>query len=228
MADHAHEHDPGHHSHSHGHHHDRGIKAIVRYLRHAPKLWRSEVNAAVVDLAAPGEGERALDIGAGMSPGVVLAARRGADVTAVEPTPFMRRVSQLRRMAQRGRARITVVDGSAEALPAADGSIDALWAVNTMHHWTDADRAVAEIARVLGPGGRVVLVDECFDDPAHPDYERFGARRGSHEDHGFHSADVDTMAGRFRDAGLHEVDTSRTEIAGRPVVSVVIGLGTST
>ena len=36
---------------------------------------------------------------------------------------------------------------AAEQMPIEDGSIDAVWAVNTMHHWTDLERGVAEIAR---------------------------------------------------------------------------------
>ena len=204
----------------HGHNHDRGAKGILRYLRHAPRMWRSEINNAVIDLVAPDPGEQVVDIGAGMGPGTVLAARRGASVIAVEPTPFMRTVLTLRRLAQRSRHRITVTDGAAERLPVCDGTVNAVWATNTMHHWTDSDRAVAEIARVLVPGGRLVLVDEDFDNPAHPDHQRFGHRRGNLEDHGFHKVDAVQMGQRLLEAGLVDVDTSRTELATRPVVSV--------
>jgi SAM-dependent methyltransferase len=206
--------------HCHGHHHDRGVKATLRYLRHAPRMWRSEINTAVIELVAPRPGERVVDIGAGMCPGSVLAARHGAEVVAVEPTPFMRLVSRIRRLGQRARRRITVVDGAAERVPMGDATVDALWAVNTMHHWMDADRAIAEMARILRPGGRVVLVDEDFDDPAHPDHERFGGRHGNLEDHGFHKVDAQPMGQRLIDAGLVGVDTSRTDLAGRPVVAV--------
>ena len=160
-----------------------------------------------------------MDLGAGMCPGAILAARRGAEIVAVKPTPFMRLISRLRRLGQRARQRITVVARAAERLPVGDATVDAVWAVNTMHHWMDADRAVAEIARVLHPGGRVVLVDEDFDDPAHPDYDRFGERHGNLEDHGFPKVDPQPMGRQLIDAGLVGVDTSRTELAGRPVVS---------
>ncbi len=49
-----------------------------------------------------------------------------------------------------------VLDGSAEALPVPDGSFDAV-AVGQAYHWFDTSRALAEIARVLGPAG--VLAD---------------------------------------------------------------------
>ena len=67
-------------------------------------------------------------------------------MVAVEPTPYMRRVLSVRRLGQRARSRIEVVDGAAEATGLADASVDAAWAVNSMHHWTDADAAVRELA----------------------------------------------------------------------------------
>jgi ubiquinone/menaquinone biosynthesis C-methylase UbiE len=182
-------------------------------------MWHSDVNDAVIDLVAPGPGERVVDIGAGMGPATVGAASLGASVIAVEPTRFMRAILRLRRLAQRSRSRITVVDGAAEQIPVADGSVDALWATNTMHHWTDPDRAVSEIRRALGPGGRLLLVDEDFDDPSHPDHHRFGSRHG-HQDHGFHKVDARQMGERLSSAGLVDVDTSLTQLAGRPVTAV--------
>lgn len=219
---HGHEHGdrPNHrHGHQHGHRHDRGPKAVLRYLRYAPSMWRSEINDAVVELAAPQPGEHVVDVGAGVLAGTVLAARRGAHVTAVEPTPYMRFVARVRRLGQRARKLITVADGAAEHLPVADASADAIWAVNSMHHWTDPDAAAVEIVRALKPGGRIVLVDEDFDDPSHPDHEEFSGH-GSHEDHGFHTVDAEAMAARLAGAGLVEPDTSRTELGGRPVISV--------
>src|ERR1043166_5922680 len=86
-SDHRHSHGAGH---GHAHAHDRGVSAFLRYLRLAPKLWRSEVNAEVVRSIAPRGGEHVVDLGAGMGAATVLAARSGARVVAVEPTSFMR------------------------------------------------------------------------------------------------------------------------------------------
>jgi SAM-dependent methyltransferase len=190
-----------------------------RYLRHAPSMWRSDINDAVVGLIAPQPGEHVVDIGAGLLAGTVLASRRGARVTAVEPTPYLRAAAKARRLVDRGRSRITVAEGAAERLPVADASVDAIWSVNSMHHWNDPTRAAAEIARALRPGGRVVLVDEDFDDPSHPEHEEF-AHHGNLEDHGFHAADASAMAERLAEAGLIEIDTARTELIGRPVTSI--------
>ena len=57
-------------------------------------------------------------------------------------------------MLSRRRTNIEVADGAAERIPADDRSIDAIWAVNTMHHWVDDRARCTEIARVLRPNGR--------------------------------------------------------------------------
>jgi ubiquinone/menaquinone biosynthesis C-methylase UbiE len=190
-------------------------------LRHLPRMWRSAINDAVIDLVDPRAGERVVDIGAGMGAGAMNAARTGAHVLAVEPTPFMRRTLQLRRLFSRSRANVEILDGTAERLPADDRTIDAIFAVNTMHHWTDVEGGVAEIARVLRPGGRVVLVDELFTDPSHPDHEQFGADHGP-EHHGFTMVEADQMKDLFDAVGLTDVDTSNQRLAGRPVIRVTV------
>jgi SAM-dependent methyltransferase len=214
------------HAHHQGHAHDQGFRGAVRYLRLLPRLWRSEVNDAVVARVAPKPGERALDIGAGMGAAAVRAASAGAHVVAVEPTPFMRGLLRARtlpgellaRVARRDH-RLELAVGAAEHLPVEDASVDAMWAVNTLHHWSDLERAVAEIARTLAPRGRVLLVDEAFSDPRHPEFHRFGGD-GDHEQHGFLEIDAERLAALLSDQGLASVDTSCRELAGRPVVSV--------
>ena len=182
-------------------------------------MWRSAINDAVVELVDLQPGERGVDIGAGLGAGAVPAAAAGTHVIALEPTPFMRRVLRVRRLSSRHRTNIEVTDGAAERIPVDDRSIDAIWAVNTMHHWVEIERGVAEIARVLRSNGRILLVDEDFTDPSHPDHRRFG---GDHDDehHGFTTVDAEAMGDLLRAAGLTDVDTSNRHIAGRPVISV--------
>ncbi|MGI9605132.1 MAG: class I SAM-dependent methyltransferase [Acidimicrobiales bacterium] len=208
------------HDHHHGHHNDQGIAGALRYLRWAPSMWRSDINSAVIDLVDPKPGERVVDVGAGMGAGTVVASSAGASVVAVEPTPFLRAVLQIRRGLRRDRKRIEVIDATAEDLRLDDRSIDAIWAVNTMHHWTDPERGVAEIARVLRPGGRVVLVDEDFTDPTHPEFDKWGPGEGDGEHHGFTMVEARRMGELLTAAGLEEVDASNRKIAGRPVIAI--------
>jgi SAM-dependent methyltransferase len=208
----------GHDPERHGHRHDRGVAGALRYLRWLPELWRSAINDAVVDLAAPQAGERAVDIGAGLGAAAIRAAGSGADVVAVEPTPFLRALLSARRTLGRRRSRIEVVDGAAERIPVDDRSVDVIWAVNTMHHWVDPERAAAEIARVLRPGGRALLVDEDFDHPSHPEHARFGSHDAAH--HPFEPVEGEQMGRLLRAAGLVDVVAAERRIAGRPVVAV--------
>jgi SAM-dependent methyltransferase len=214
--DHAHG-DSAHHD--HGNEQDRGLKGMLRYLGHARSMWRSDVNEAVVARLAPAPGERVVDIGAGAGAGTVVAARRGAHVVAVEPTGYMRRVLGLRRLAQRARARIDVVDGAAESTGLDAGSVDAVWAVNSMHHWTDPDAAIRELARILRPGGRLVLADEDFDDPTHPDHEAFSERHADHSHH-FEMVDPQSIAADLRAVGLDVTSAGKEPVAGAPTLLI--------
>jgi SAM-dependent methyltransferase len=218
--DHDHDHDD-HGHHGHGHASDQGLAATWRYLKLAPRMWSSEVNDAVVDLVDPRPGETVVDIGAGFGPAALRAAGRGASVIAVEPTPFMRRVATGRRLVSKHRGRITVIDGGAEALPLDDHAADAVWAVNTMHHWISPAEGAAEIARVLAPGGRAVLVDENFEDPTHLEYERFAKRHRNRERHGFSMIDADEIGKLMTAAGLTDVVAEARRMAGRPVLAVL-------
>ncbi|MEU9456933.1 methyltransferase domain-containing protein [Streptomyces sp. NPDC048277] len=103
-------------------------------------------------------GERLLDVGSGTgSQTRALAAAVGPDGVAigVEPNPGLRAVAEER--SADSRARYT--DGDALALPLSDGSVDVVWCERVLQHLPDPDQAVAEMARVLRPGGRVALLD---------------------------------------------------------------------
>jgi SAM-dependent methyltransferase len=91
-----------------------------------------------------------LDLGAGTGKLSVLVRERSAGrVIAVEPVPEMRELA-----AGHG---LGVLDGTAERLPVADSSVDAI-VCGEAFHWFDGARALAEIARALVPGGGLGLL----------------------------------------------------------------------
>ena len=178
-------------------------------------MWRSPVSREVVAIIAPQPGERVVDVGAGMGPASVHAAKTGASVLAIDPTPYMRLILGVRRLGQRRRKAISVCDGSAEAIPVGDHTVDGLWSVNTMHHWTDLDAAVIELARVLRPGGRLLLVDEDFDSPDHPAFAHMQERKAERSHH-FTEIDPADFESRLIAKDFAGAEGSLGSIAGRP------------
>jgi SAM-dependent methyltransferase len=104
--------------------------------------------------ALPDSPQRVLDLGAGTGKLTEVLLDLGLDVVAVEPSAAMR---------ERIPPRAEVLEGTAEALPLPDASVDAVL-VGQAFHWFDVDAAVAEIARVLRPGGTVGLLWNVMDD----------------------------------------------------------------
>jgi SAM-dependent methyltransferase len=120
------------------------------YERGRPRFGPEAV-AAVAHAAGGLGGLRVLDVGAGTGrlAGPLLEA--GLDVVAVEPLAAMRAV--LARTIGARRA----LPGRAEALPLDDASVDGA-VCSDAWHWFDGARAADELARVVRPGGGVVIV----------------------------------------------------------------------
>lgn len=175
-------------------------------------FWSSDLNRAAVKLVAPRPGEVVLDVGAGMGPASVAAVRLVGPVgrvVAVDPSRAMRAVLRLRRLINRGAGALEVRDGTAEALPVESGSADALWAVNATHHFADLARFVAELSRVLRPGGRVLLVEEDLSHPGHPFAQVAGKGH-----HGPHAIDVGALLELFEQAGLVDASSTYRTVGG--------------
>lgn len=108
------------------------------------------------DIARVGAADHVVDVGCGPGTAARVAAGRGARVTGVDPASTMLRVA---RIVTRKRARIAWSQGTAENLPVSDGAATVVWALATVHHWQDVDKAIAEAHRVLAPGGRLVAIE---------------------------------------------------------------------
>lgn len=139
---------------------------------------RAGFPSAVVESLGLPPAARVLDVGAGTGLLSVALLAAGHDVVAVEPLAGMR----ARLLDKIGRDR--VLAGAAEALPLDDGSVDAVTAGDAFH-WFDADRAAAEIHRVLRPDGTCTLVWRWTDWPDVPGWyqgvrDRITALRGDH------------------------------------------------
>ena len=102
--------------------------------------------------------ERVLDIGSGPGHTALLFATKAREVVASDPTEAM--LDQGRRLAaERGLENIRFERTTAEGLPFADDSFDRVTSRQSAHHYADVRIALREVARVLSPRGRFVLID---------------------------------------------------------------------
>lgn len=114
-----------------------------------PRLVPSSEHPAILEIGS-GPGELALEI-----------ARRlpGSDVVGIDLAEAMidRAIERARAEGLDERVRFDLAD--AAALPLADSSFDVAVSTLSMHHWSDPATVFAEIARVLRPGGVVLIYD---------------------------------------------------------------------
>lgn len=107
--------------------------------------------------------ERVLDLATGMGHTAIALAPRAAHVVGLEVKPEL--LEHARRLAQdRGLANVEFLQGAAESIPFPDASFDLATCRIAAHHFADPDRVFGEVARVLVPGGRFVLIDHFAPD----------------------------------------------------------------
>jgi ubiquinone/menaquinone biosynthesis C-methylase UbiE len=166
------------------------------------------------ELALP-ERPRVADIGAGTGRGSLAMATLGWQVTAVEPGGPMLDVLRVR-AAETGLA-VGLAQATAEATGLASASVDLATAAQAFH-WFDKGAALAEMARIVRPGGGIALFWNVRDEGRSPfvaDYHRIlerygGVAEGKYLQAGRSSGrsstrDAITAADGFEDPQLHEL-----------------------
>ena len=140
---------------------------VAAFAQRAPRYdegWLGRLHHEVADrtaalaLAPVPAPRRVVDVGCG--PGYLLrqlAARLpGADsLTGIDPAPEMIRVAR----SAAGDPRLRFAVGVAERLPLPDDCADLVVSTTSFDHWADQGAGLAECARVLAPGGWLVLTD---------------------------------------------------------------------
>ena len=112
----------------------------------------------LVELAAPTLSDRALDISTGGGHVALALAPHVAQITASDLTPRMLAAAR-DFLTTSGVANADYVIADAEQLPFLDASFDLVTVRIAPHHYANVATAVREMARVLAPGGRLLLVD---------------------------------------------------------------------
>lgn len=158
-------------------------------------FFSAAVSEKAVSIATVQPGKLAADIGAGSGFVTEALIRKGLKVIAVDQSEAM--LAQMRNRF----ANLDGIDyrvGEAETLPIQDESVDYVFANMYLHHVDSPPRAIDEMARILKPGGKLVITD--LDE--HP----FDFLRVEHHDRwmGFKREDVRRW---FIEAGLRHVET---------------------
>jgi ubiquinone/menaquinone biosynthesis C-methylase UbiE len=137
----------------------RGFGSSAEAYERGRPDYPAEAIAWLAKRAGLGPGVTVIDLAAGTGKLTRPIAATSARVIAVEPVEEMRRAI--------GPA-AEALEGTAEAMPLADGSAD-LVTVGQAFHWFDGDAALAEIHRVLRPRGLLALLwnVRAMDDPVH-------------------------------------------------------------
>ncbi len=110
-------------------------------------------------LAAPRPGQTLADVAGGTGDVAALLAAPGRQVIVVDPSRPMMEVGR-----QRGLQHVQWLEGAAEALPLPDASVDTLTIAFGIRNATALPQALAEMHRVLKPGGRLLCLE--FSTPA--------------------------------------------------------------
>ncbi|HVC74934.1 MAG TPA: methyltransferase domain-containing protein [Candidatus Micrarchaeaceae archaeon] len=127
--------------------------------------WRGKLHHEIADrtatlaLAQTTKPMRVLDVGCGTGYLLRLLAGRcssAVELAGVDPAPTMIGLAEAAACDER----LTFSVGFAEHLPYLDGAFDLLVSTTSFDHWADQRAGLAECARVMRPGARLVLVDQ--------------------------------------------------------------------
>jgi ubiquinone/menaquinone biosynthesis C-methylase UbiE len=192
---------PNHHALHGSFHGARGLAVAMTLL-----VGRSKDARLACELADVRPGAHVVDVGCGPGVAVREAMRRDARATGVDPAPVMLRIA--RSLTHDRRA--TWLDGTAEALPIADGDASIVWSLATVHHWRDVEQGLAEAHRVLTPGGRFLAIERARRPEA-----------TGHASHGWTDDQAEAFATVCRVAGFTDVAVARHRVRSGTLLSVV-------
>lgn len=144
---------------------DRDVGAFDERASRYESGWRGQLHHEIadraVDLALGREPapRRILDVGCGTGYVLRRLADRlpaAAELTGIDLAPGM--IQTARDSATDDRLRFLI--GAAERIPAPDGTFDLVISTTSFDHWQDQQAGLTECARVLAPGGHLVLTDQ--------------------------------------------------------------------
>jgi ubiquinone/menaquinone biosynthesis C-methylase UbiE len=139
---------------------DKGVERFDRWAETYDRSFLQRrvfepVHGALREALEPIDGTRILDVGTGTGTLALSLADRAALVVGIDAAPRM--IGQAER--KRTLSQVRFVVARSERLPFRDGCFDRAVASMTVHHWADARAGLAEVGRVIRPGGRFAIAD---------------------------------------------------------------------
>lgn len=145
-------------------------ESAKQFNAHADKYASSEVHRfgpslpVLLEYAAPAATDSALDVATGTGNTALAIAPQVASVTGVDLAEKMLAHAKAR-AEQEGHTNAKFVQGSAEDLPFEDAAFTLVTSRHAPHHFRQLERFLAEVFRVLKPGGRLVIADQISPTP---------------------------------------------------------------
>jgi ubiquinone/menaquinone biosynthesis C-methylase UbiE len=142
--------------------------SAAQFDRQSDRYGKSHILADTADVAealaglAPAAGARALDVATGGGHTALCIARMGWSVTAGDVSEKM--LEGAERLLRESGLSLETLRFAAEEMPFPDGSFDLVTVRVAPHHFSSPERFVAEVARVLRPGGHFLLIDGTVPD----------------------------------------------------------------
>jgi ubiquinone/menaquinone biosynthesis C-methylase UbiE len=136
--------------------HDR-FSASAKKMAELEESRRDELRAQISHFLEPKGDERVIDVGAGTGGFAFAAAPLVGEVIAADVVPAVLAEGEAR-LAEF--SNVTFVEADATALPFEDGSFDVAACVRTLHHVARPELVVAELVRLTGFRGQVLVVDQ--------------------------------------------------------------------
>jgi len=189
-------------------------RLLLKLMAHETRSFNREV----LDVLAPADGERMVEVGFGHGSALaeIAGASPRAELAGIDVSDDAARVAARRCRVALAAGRLDLRVGDGADLPWPDATFDKAFAVHTVYFWSDPLRNLRELRRVLRPGGLLVLGLR----------ERSPAAIASFPPPTYHFYSDDELAAFLRTAGFGEVDV-RMARSGAGDLRIVVSLAQS-
>jgi len=191
----------------------RRPSGMLGYLLYRFPLGHKPGFDLVLDRLPPQAEDRIAEIGCGGGVFMGRALKSGCRALAIDHSPDMvANATRLNRSAVQS-GRLAVLQGDAAQLPAGDGSFDKAYCLNAFFFFPDPQKSIAEMARILKPGGRLALVTSP------PEFERHIARFSKRMASSMRFDSLETLGAWMQAAGFVTEEMRAVPNAGNLVIA---------